>query len=237
MPNFVYYIPVATTLFSIYFAWHIFRRYNTKGGGMHLLWWGAGVVMYGVGTFTESYVSIFGWNEFIFRSWYIAGALLGGAPLAQGTVYLLLKPKTANRLTWALIPAIIIAAFFVLITPLDYSQVEPFRLSGGVIHWQWVRLFSPFINLYAFVFLVGGAILSAVRFKRNNKTYYRFIGNVLIAFGALLPGIGGTFTRFGYIEILYITEFLGLSLIFAGYLFNINNKKLIDLRDKKIILS
>jgi len=41
-----------------------------------------------VGTFMEGWTAIFGWNETIFRSWYISGALLGGAPLAQGTVYL-----------------------------------------------------------------------------------------------------------------------------------------------------
>ena len=233
MPTFVSYIPIATTIFAVFFSWHIFRRYRRKGEGTHLLWWGVGVVMYGVGTFTESFVTLFGWNEIIFRSWYISGALLGGAPLAQGTVYLLLKPKTANRLTWVLIPAIAVASIFVLLTPLDHALVETFRLTGEVMVWKWVRLFSPFINLYAFVFLVGGAVLSAIRFKRNKKTYYRFIGNVLIAIGALLPGIGGTFTRFGYTEMLYITEVLGLSLIFAGYLFNINNDRLIELKNEK----
>jgi len=45
----------------------------------------------------------------------------------------------------------------------------------------------------------------------------RFLGNIYIAVGALLPGIGGTFTRFGYIEVLYVTEFLGLLAIYFGY--------------------
>ena len=45
----------------------------------------------------------------------------------------------------------------------------------------------------------------------------RFLGNILIAIGALLPGIGGTFTRFGYVEVLYITEFIGLAFIYFGY--------------------
>jgi hypothetical protein len=33
----------------------------------------------------------------------------------------------------------------------------------------------------------------------------------------LLPGIGGSFTRFGYTEVLYVTEFLGIILIYFGY--------------------
>ena len=51
--------------------------------------------------------------------------------------------------------------------------------------------------------------------------YHRFVGNVLIAVGALLPGIGGTATRMGYVEVLYVTEFLGLILIWWGYRWNI----------------
>jgi len=228
MPQFVSYIPVVTTVFAVVFAILIYKRYMEKGKGTHLLWWCFGVIMYGVGTFTESFVSLFGWNPFVFKSWYISGALLGGLPLAQGTVYLLLKKKTAHILTAIVTPVIVLASVFIILSPLNMELVEPYRLSGTVLGWQWTRAFSPFVNTYAVIFLVGGAILSAVRYKRNAKTYYRFIGNVYIAVGAILPGIGGAFTRFGYTEILYITEVIGLSLIYMGYYYNINNRELIE---------
>jgi hypothetical protein len=179
--------------------------------------------MYGVGTFTESMVALFGWSEVIFRMWYISGALLGGFPLAQGTVYLLLPRKTANILSAIYIPFILIAAASVWLTPLNYGAVEIMRLSGNVIIWKWVRLFSPFINIYALLFLVGGALLSAYRYKKLNDSYHRFLGNLYIAIGGLLPGIGGTFTRMGYVEVLYITELIGISLIYLGYLYNIRD--------------
>jgi len=228
MPQFISYIPIVTTLFAIIFAILIYKRYAEKGKGTHLLWWCFGVIMYGIGTFTESYVSLFGWNPFIFKSWYISGALLGGLPLAQGTVYLLLKRKTAHILTGIVVPLIIVASAFIILSPINMDLVESHRLTGSVLGWQWTRTFSPFLNLYAVIFLVGGAILSAIRYKKNAKTYYRFIGNVYIAVGAILPGIGGSFTRFGYTEILYITEVIGLSLIYLGYYYNINNKELIQ---------
>lgn len=57
--------------------------------------------------------------------------------------------------------------------------------------------------------------MSAVRFRAKGERH-RFLGNVLIAAGALLPGIGGSFTRLGYTEVLYVTELLGLLLIFGG---------------------
>ncbi len=212
----VHFIPIATTIFAVIFAAMVYRRYQQKRG-LHLLWWAGGILIYGVGTLTEAMTTLLGWQEWIFRAWYISGALMGGAPLAQGTVYLLMKRKTADRLTIALVATIATAAVFALLTPIRYDLVEPYRLSGKVMEWQWVRLFSPFINIYAFIFLVGGAVYSAYRFKKSPKTHYRYVGNVFIAIGALLPGIGGTATRFGYVEVLYITEFVGLSLIFLGY--------------------
>jgi len=157
----VLYVPIVTTVFSLIFSVVLLRRYREKGRGAHLLWWAFGVFIYAVGTFTESFTTVFGWNEAVFRAWYISGALLGGAPLAQGTVYLLLRRKTANRLTAALVTFFLVAASFVLGAPINTGLVEPHRLSGKVLAWPWVRLFSPFINTYALVFLVGGAALSA----------------------------------------------------------------------------
>jgi len=48
---------------------------------------------------------------------------------------------------------------------------------------------------------------------------------VLIAVGALLPGIGGAFTRFGYTEVLSVTQFIGLALILLGYQFAISSAR------------
>jgi len=219
----ILYIPIVTTFIALGFAWMVWRRYRQKGGA-HLLWWAGGIFIYGAGTFTEGFVTLFGWNETIFRAWYISGALLGGAPLAQGTVYLLLRRLTAHRLTLVLIPFILIAASMVILTPLDYTLVETHRLSSKIIEWRWARLFSPFINTYAFIFLVGGAILSAYRFRKSLTARHKFIGNIYIAVGALLPGIGGAFTRFGYTEVLYVTELIGIILIYIGYRYNVSGQ-------------
>ncbi len=218
MYHFVHFIPIVTTIFSIYFSYILLSRYRKQQEKTYLLWWGIGVVLYGVGTFTESFVSIIGWNEYIFRLWYISGALLGGAPLAQGTVYLLMSRKKADRLTVVLVSFIIVASLMVIITPLNFSLVETHRLSGSVIEWHWVRLFSPFINIYALIFLAGGAIYSARFYKKRPAMRNKYLANIYIAIGAILPGIGGSFTRFGFTEVLYVTEFLGLFLIFIGYL-------------------
>jgi hypothetical protein len=213
------YLPIASTIISFAFAARLYVRYRERGGTHHV-WWIIGMLTYGAGTLTESLTTLTGWHEPVFRAWYITGALLGGAPLAQGTVYLLMKKRTANRLTIAVATIVIIAAVCVILSPINYASVEPHRLTGRVLEWHWVRLFSPFVNLYAVTFLIGGAIFSALRYRRRRETYHRYVGNVLIAIGALLPGIGGTFTRFGHTEVLYVTELIGLLFIYAGFRFN-----------------
>jgi hypothetical protein len=216
-PGVVHYVPIVTTVLAIPFALEIYGRYREHPERLHLLWWALGIATYGLGTFTESLTTLIGWTEPTFRAWYISGALLGGAPLAQGTVYLLLSRRTAHVLTVALLSFITVASVAVLLSPIDYSQVEAHRLTGRVLGWQWVRGFSPFVNMYAVVFLIGGAILSALRYSANPATRHRVVANVLIAIGAILPGIGGTATRMGYTEVLYVTELAGLMLTWAGY--------------------
>src|SRR5262245_37233318 len=108
------------------------------------MWWAIGIYVYGLGTLTESYVTLFGWNPFIFRMWYITGALMGGAPLATGSVYFHLERRIANLITAVVVAYIAVAALFVCIVPIRMELVEAHRLTGKVMAWPWVRLFSPF---------------------------------------------------------------------------------------------
>lgn len=220
MRSFVHFIPIATSIFSIWFGMLLVRRYQERGG-MHHFWWAIGAFAFAAGTITESLTTLIGWHEPVFRAWYISGALFGGFPLAQGTVYLLLDRRKADRLTAAVLSVAIVAAVCVLLSPIDTSLVELHRLSGRVMEWTWVRAFSPFINLYAVIFLVGGAVYSALKYRKVPNMSHRVIGNWLIAIGALLPGIGGSFTRFGHVEVLYVTELVGIVLIYFGFWFNV----------------
>ena len=61
----------------------------------------------------------------------VAGALLGGAPLAQGTVYLLFSRRTAHVMAGVLTTVVAVAAIFVFLTPIQMNLVEPHRLTGS----------------------------------------------------------------------------------------------------------
>ena len=218
------YVPILTTIFSIYFVIEIYNHYQYRKT-KYLMWWTIGVLTFGLGTLAESINVLFGWNEWNLRYWYIVGALLGGFPLAQGSVYLLMKPRFANITTYLFVTLILVAGVTVILTPIILPEGFDGKLTGKVFEWQWVRLFSPVINLYAFIFLVGGALYSAYRYYGLRNQEVRFKGNIFIAIGGLLPGIGGTFTRFGYVNVLFVTELIGLLLIYYGYAIIKRNKR------------
>lgn len=176
-PQAVLYLPVATTTLSVVFCAVLLRRYEFKGKGAHLLWWAAGVFFYGAGTGLESSITLFGNSIALTKAWYIFGALLGGYPLAQGTVYLLLRRKTANILTALSLPFIVVVSLLVVLSPVHADQLNLVKPDGDILGWQWLRLCTPVINCYAGLFLIGGAILSAKRFARQAATRHRAVGN------------------------------------------------------------
>jgi hypothetical protein len=214
-------IPLISAIVSFVFAALVFQRYLRRKGP-HLLFWGIGMTMYGIGGACEAYYGAIGWNPLVFRMWYLFGAMLVAAWLGQGTVYLLAKKRYADILMIVLAVASVYGAFRVFTAQLDPTlmaggQHTASELSGKAIVTPGVRILTPFFNLYGTITLVGGAVYSAYIFWRKRILLHRVIGNVLIAVGALLPAFGGAFSRFGLTGVLYIFELVGAVLMFLGF--------------------
>lgn len=224
----VHYIPILTTLLSAIFLFVLLKRYSVRRSGTHLLWWAAGIFTYGSGTALEATVTLHGNTPLLNQLWYVFGAILGGYPLAQGSVYLHFSKKTANLLTAITAPILVVVSICVFLSPTRLDLLQSYRPGGAALEWQWVRYLTPFINGYAAIFLIGSAIMSAVYFFKEKFDGPRALGNALIAFGALLPGIGGSMAKGGLVEALYIGEFVGLIFIWAGYQSCILSKAVVE---------
>jgi len=211
----VHYLPILTTALSALFATSLYRRWRARRSP-HLWWWAFGITTYGLGTAIESTITLGGNSVLLTKVWYIAGAILGGYPLAQGSLYLSWPRPLANKLTVASLTLVVVAAVLVILSPVNLAALDPVRPSGAVLQWSWVRLLTPFINVYAVFFLIGGAIRSAWRHYRERGHKYRAAGNALIALGAILPGVGGSFAKAGMVEVLYVGECIGIMLIWIG---------------------
>ena len=112
------WLAFASFVVSLIFAFLVLRRYASRRGP-HLLLWGIGMVLYGAGGFCEAYYGAFGWNDLIFRVWYLTGAILVAAWLGQGTVYLLARRSWANGLMAALALGSLYAAIRVFTAEVD----------------------------------------------------------------------------------------------------------------------
>lgn len=216
------YLPFLSSAISFILAAFIFNRF-AKRRGTHQLLWGIGMVFYGTGGFCEGYYGASGWNPLVFRLWYLCGAILVAAWLGQGTVYLLAKQKWAHIAMIILLVASIASAIFVFNFEIQAPTEALDELSGKVVYPSREEVFSPrsitpYFNIYGTLGLVGGALYSAWIFYRKRVLLHRTIGNILIAVGALFPAIGGTLSRRGIPNALYIPEFFGVVLIFAGFL-------------------
>lgn len=219
-------LPFLSTLVMFAFTAYVLQRYFVRRR-LCFLFWGLGLAMFGIGSLSEALLAL-SWNEWVFFAWYLFGAVLTAAWIGQGTVYLLAKKKRAHVLTVILVTASLIAAVMLLRTMPDlnsafftpdepiseqYREIMPPISEGG-----YVRLTTPFFNIYGLVTLVGGALWSTYLFWRKRVLPNRVIGNVLIAVGALTIASASTLTRLGYGSVLYLGELLAAILMFSGFL-------------------
>ena len=210
-------MPFVTSVITFVFAGMVFRRY-TLSKGVHLLIWGFGLTLFAVAESMAAINGALGWNPLVFRLWYLCGAILVAAWLGQGTVYLLARRSWANVILIVLLLGSLYAAFRVFTAGLDPALLPGAQLSGHAITTGGVRILTPFFNIYGLIALAGGAIYSTVVYWRRRAFGKRAAGTILIALGALAPGLGGALSRFGLTEYLYLSEFVGAVLMFVGFI-------------------
>lgn len=228
-PDLIHYLPIGTTVLSAVFLTLLLRRAALRNWAPHLMWWSIGVFAYGVGTALESSVTLFGNSIELTKAWYIAGAVFGGYPLAQGSVYLHFPRKTAHVLGAISLAFALTLSVAVILSPVDASELLAHKPSGDILQWTWIRFPGTMvINTYAVIFLIGTAAWSALHFLWVHKDRDRAIGNILITVGAILPGVGGSMAKAGIVEALYVGEFVGIILIWLGYTFCVRAPKPTD---------
>jgi hypothetical protein len=216
------FLPYISTIVTFAFTIAVYNRYRQRGG-MHLLLWAFGLLLYGIGTLCEVILG-FSFSAFAVKMWYLTGAMLTAAWLGMGTVHLLIrKGNTAMILTWVLAAVSILAFILILLAPVTstaYDVTRPISAQYKEIFTRngLIILLTILLNIYGTLTLVGGAIYSAYLFWRKKILVNRMFGNILIAVGALSPAMGGSLLRAGLTDMLYLSELIGAILMFIGFL-------------------
>jgi hypothetical protein len=225
----MHYISIVSTILAFIFAATIFTRYRYKKT-KHTLFWGFGLLFFGLGTLSEVVLS-FTYSPFWLKLWYLTGAMLSAAWLGQGTIFLLVrKPGIAKSLAYGLIVLSILSLLLLAIAPMTASPASYITSSPASGQYKnfmdrqqspvyiGILVLTILLNMFGAVALVGGALYSAYIFWRKKILFNRMLGNILIAAGGMVLAMAGSFVRMGLVDWLYLSELIGLVLIYAGYL-------------------
>ena len=81
-------LPALTSVLALVFAVALYDQWRERRGGFQLIWT-LGMLFYGVGAGSEAIAAMSGWNEVLYRIWYLTGAVWTAGWLGLGTAFLL----------------------------------------------------------------------------------------------------------------------------------------------------
>lgn len=177
-------LPLGSSVLSFVFAAMVLDQWWQRRHSFQLVW-GIGLLWYGISAGTEFLGGAFGWNEALYRTWYLIGAFFVAAYLGAGSIYLLSKSRFGY---FAGVTVIIGGVISLVFSHLDargtHTPLYPGAGTAGMV---------------AFVIaVVGGiAVIAATAVRRPLAAHIAMavlvVGSVGVAwmiFGAALPGPG-----------------------------------------------
>jgi hypothetical protein len=179
--------------------------------------WTIAFGIFAVAAASEVIGDLTGWTETIVRVYYLTGAVVVVGYLALGELYLLGGKRIARFAPGVTLLLTALAVTLVVNAPVDQSKLahegwEALERNTGL------TAITLLMNIGGSLVLIGGALWSAWKFRKLGTQRRRMIGCILIAAGTFVVASGGTLTRFGHREYLYIAMAIGIVVIFAGVL-------------------
>jgi hypothetical protein len=160
------WLPGLTALLALIFALALFDQWRERRHPFQLVW-GVGMVFYGVAAGCEAIAGAGGWNEVLYRTWYLTGAVWTAGWLGLGTAFLLGR----TRFGYAFALCLFLAGLLTFLTGrrAEYANagIVPllYFIAAGVIALA-VAIETYFQNdrwpLIAAVGVVGATLLSVV---------------------------------------------------------------------------
>jgi hypothetical protein len=155
--------PLGSCVVSLIFAGLVFDQWRQRRRSFQLVW-GIGLLWYAVSTGTEFAGSAFGWNDPLYRAWYLTGAFLVPAYLGVGSLYLLGK----TRFGYFVAASVVLGGLFSLAATAKY----PGSAIGGY-------------TALALSIVTGAAIASATAWRRELQAHVAMVslvaGTVVVA--------------------------------------------------------
>ena len=159
-------LPTFTSVLALVFSLALFDQWRERHGGFQLIW-AIGMLFYGIASGAEALAGLGGWNEPLYRVWYLTGAVWTAGWLGLGTAYLLGR----TRFGYSFAVCLLLAGVFTLLTQRRYDypgagSAPILYLIAAVILALAVAVETYFQNerwpILAAGAVIGATVLSAV---------------------------------------------------------------------------
>ncbi|HET9809348.1 MAG TPA: hypothetical protein VFQ66_06590 [Candidatus Limnocylindria bacterium] len=207
-------LPLVTTFVSGAFAVAVALKYMRKRRPSHLAW-ALGLLLFAIAAFNGFLARSGGATDVEYRLFYLFGAIANVAWLALGTVYIV-APRYGRAALAAVLALTAVAVYSVFSTPVDLAVAVD--TGKGFPDGSLPRVLAAIGSGLGSLVLIGGALWSAWVFLRRRDQGRRALANVVIAAGVFIAAAGGTVAFTGASGILELTNLIGVSVMFVGFL-------------------
>ena len=207
-------LPLVTTFISGAFAIAVLLRYLRKRRPSHLAW-AVGLLLFAVAALCGFLARSGGATDLEYRLFYLFGAIANVAWLALGTVFVV-APRYGRAGLALVLGLTAVAAYAVFTTPVDIAVAVD--TGKGFPDGSLPRVLAAIGSGLGSLVLIGGALWSAWVFVRRRDNGRRAAANVIIATGVFIAAAGGTVAFTGASGILELTNLIGVSVMFVGFL-------------------
>src|SRR3954454_20301544 len=109
-------LPALPSILALVMALALLDQWRERRQPFQLIW-AIGMAFYGIAAGCEAIAAAGGWNEGLYRTWYLTGAVLSAGWLGLGTAVLLAR----TRFGYALAFSMFLAGLFTLLTQAKYD--------------------------------------------------------------------------------------------------------------------
>jgi hypothetical protein len=207
-------LPLVTTVVSGAFALAVALRYVRKRRPAQLAW-AIGLLLFAVAAFMGFLARTGGATDVEYRLFYLFGAVANVAWLALGTIFIV-APRYGRAALAAVLALSALAVYAVFATPVDIAVAVD--TGKGFPDGSLPRILAGIGSGLGSLVLIGGALWSAWVFVRRRNQGRRALANAIIAVGVFIAAAGGTVAFTGASGVLELTNLIGVSVMFVGFL-------------------
>lgn len=208
--------PLLSTGISLLCAWVLGRDAIRRPRPDKVIWTIA-FLLFALAAGADAVGRELGWSTWLAKLYYATGPVLVVMYLAIGELYLL-APGKMRRFGIGLTASL--TAFWlslVLGAPVDQSRLATDGWDA-IERDGFMTVVTIVLNTISTLIIVGGTAYTIWKFSRKGIARNRMIGCAWILVGTLFVAAGGSLTRLGHYEYLYIAMLIGVAMIFYGVL-------------------